>query len=172
MKKHWFNCKVSYMKPDTEGNDVKKTEQFVLDAYTYTEAETRMVEVLESEGIRPFEITQITKTNLIEVIRFAECDKWFRVKIALTTVDESKGVEKEANQYLLVSAADVRDAFDKVATHMNAVHVGYIIPSIVYQKISEVFPLEEWTPVTQSIISEEMNTEEGDINETTGEIIA
>ena len=35
------------MKPDSEGNETKKTEQFVLDAYTYTEAETRMVEILE-----------------------------------------------------------------------------------------------------------------------------
>ena len=33
---------------------------------------------------------------------------------------------------------------------MNAVHVGYVIPSVVYQKISEVFPIEEWTPVTSA----------------------
>ena len=138
------------MKPDSEGSEVKKTEQFVLDAYTYTEAETRMVEILEAEGIRPFEITQITKTTLVEVIRFAECDKWFKVKVSLTTVDVNKGTEKEANQYLLVSAEDVKDAFEKVKTHMNAVHVGYVIPSVVYQKISEVFPIEEWTPVTSA----------------------
>ena len=105
-------------------------------------------------AIRPFEITQITKTTVIEVIRFAECDKWFRVKISLTTVDESKGVEKEANQYILVSAADVRDAYDKASGHMNAVKVGYIIPSVVYQKIAEVFPLEEWTPVTEPVLAE------------------
>ncbi len=135
------------MKPDSEGSDVKKTEQFLLDAYTYTEAETRMVEILEAEGIRPFEITQITKTTLVEVIRFAECDKWFKVKVSLTTVDINKGTEKEANQYLLVSAENVKDAFEKVKTHMNAVHVGYVIPSVVYQKISEVFPIEEWNPV-------------------------
>ena len=138
------------MKPGSEGSEgseVKKTEQFVLDAYTYTEAETRMVEILEAEGIRPFEITQITKTNLIEVIRFADCDKWFKVKVALTTVDESKGTEKEANQFMLISAEDVKDAFEKAKTHMNAVHVGYLIPSVVYQKIAEVFPIEEWTPV-------------------------
>ena len=92
---------------------LRKTEQFVLDAYTYTEAETRMVEILEAEGIRPFEITQITKTTLVEVIRFAECDKWFKVKVSLTTVDVNKGTEKEANQYLLVSAEDVKDAFEK-----------------------------------------------------------
>ena len=138
------------MKHNSEGSDVKKTEQFVLDAYTYTEAETRMVEILESEGIRPFEITQITKTTLVEVIRFAECDKWFKVKVSLTTVDVNKSTEKEVNQYLLVSAEDVKDAFEKVKTHMNAVHVGYVIPSVVYQKISEVFPIEEWTPVTSA----------------------
>lgn len=135
------------MKSDSEGSEVRKTEQFVLDAYTYTEAETRMVELLEIIGIRPFEITQITKTNLVEVIRFADCDKWFKVKVSLTTVDESKGTDKEANQFLLISAEDVKDAFEKVKTHMNAFHVGYLIPSVVYQKISEVFPIEEWNPV-------------------------
>ena len=136
------------MKPDSEGSEVKKTEQLVLDAYTYTEAETRMVEILEAEGIRPFEIIQITKTTLVEVIRFAECDKWFKVKVSLTTVDVNKGTEKEANQYLLVSAEDVKDAFEKAKAHMNVVNVGYVIPSVVYQKISEVFPIEEWTPIT------------------------
>lgn len=135
------------MKPDSEGSEVKKTEQFVLDAFTYTEAETRMVEIIDNIGIRPFEITHITKTNLVEVIRFADCNKWFKVKVVLTTVDDSKGTEKEANQFLLISAEDVRDAFEKVKTHMNAVHVGYLIPSVVYQKISEVFPIEEWNPV-------------------------
>jgi len=135
------------MKPNSEGSEVRKTEQFVLDAYTYTEAETRMVEILEDEGIRPFEIIQITKTNLVEVIRFADCDKWFKVKVALSAVDESKGTEKEANQFLLISAEDVRDAFEKVKTHMNEIHVDYLIPSVVYQKIAEVFPIEQWTTV-------------------------
>ncbi len=146
MKKHWFNCKVSYMKLNPEGTEGKKNEQFILDAYTYTEAETRMVEILESQGIRPFEITKITKTNLTEVIRFADCDNWFKVKVALTTVDESKGTEKEANQFLLISAEDVKDAFEKVKTHMNKIQVGYLITSIIYQKVVEVFPIEEWMP--------------------------
>ena len=113
MVKHWFNCKVSSRSLDSEGAEVKKVEQFVLDAYTYTEAETRMTQICEYEGIRPFEITQLTKTNLIEVIRYPECDKWFRVKVAMTTFDADKGTEKESNQHILLSATDVRDAFDK-----------------------------------------------------------
>ncbi len=42
----------------------------------------------------------------------------------------------------------LKDAFEKVKTHMNNVQVGYLIPSVVYQKIEEVFPIEDWTPVS------------------------
>jgi len=147
MVKHWFNCKVSYRTLDSEGGEVKKVEQFVLDAYTYTEAETRMTQICEYEGIRPFEITQLTKTNLVEVIRYPECDKWFRVKVAMSTFDADKGNEKESSQHLLLSATDVRDAYDKVSKHMNQLGVGYVIPSIAFQKIAEVFPQDEWQVV-------------------------
>ena len=147
MVKHWFNCKVSSRSLDGEGAEVKKLEQFVLDAYTYTEAETRMTEICEYEGIRPFEITQLTKTNLVEVIRYPDCDKWFRVKVSLSSFDADKGAEKESHQHLLISASDVRDAYDKVAGHMNKLGVGYVIPSVAFQKIVEVFPQEEWQVV-------------------------
>ena len=81
------------------------------------------------------------------MIRFPECDKWFRVKVAMTTFDADKGTEKESNQHILLSAVDVRDAFDKVSGHMNQLGVGYVIPSIAYQKIVEVFPQDEWQVV-------------------------
>jgi len=143
MTKHWFTCKVKYVRHDAEGAEVKATESFVLDAYNYTEAESRMTGICENEGIRPFEIVQITKSNLSEVIRFDDADKWFKVKIALTSLDEQKGVEKESYQHVLLSASDVRDAYDKVQKHMSNVGLGFVIPSVVFQKITEVFPLEE-----------------------------
>ena len=169
MVKHWFNCKVSSRSLDSEGAEVKKVEQFVLDAYTYTEAETRMTQICEYEGIRPFEITQLTKTNLIEVIRYPECDKWFRVKVAMTTFDADRGTEKESNQHILLSATDVRDAYDKVSQHMNQLGVGYVIPSIAFQKIIEVFPQDEWQVVdgqeqpkdaSQAPVGADMDTED------------
>lgn len=143
MTKHWFTCKVKYVRHDQEGAEIKATESFVLDAYNYTEAEARMTGICEQEGIRPFEIVQITKSPLAEVIRFEDADKWFKVKISLTTLDEERGIEKESHQYILLSANDVRDAFDKVAKHMSKVGVGYVIPAITFQKITEVFPLDE-----------------------------
>ena len=143
MTKHWFTCKVKYVRHDAEGAEIKATESFVLDAFNYTEAESRMTGICEQEGIRPFEIVHITKSNLVEVIRFEDADQWFKVKIALTSLDEEKGSEKESYQHILLSASDIRDAYDKVRKHMSQVGVGFLIPSISYQKITEVFPLEE-----------------------------
>ena len=143
MTKYWFTCKVKYTRHDSDGAEVKATEAFVLDAYNYTEAETRMTQICEDEGMRPFEITQITKSNLSEVIRFEDGDKWFKVKIALTSLDQEKGKEKETNEFILLSGNDVRDAYDKVTEHMRTAGIGYVIPSVAYQKITEVFPLDE-----------------------------
>jgi hypothetical protein len=65
----------------------------------------------------------------------------------LTTFDADRGTEKESNQHILLSATDVRDAYDKVSQHMNQLGVGYVIPSIAFQKIIEVFPQDEWQVV-------------------------
>tara|TARA_B100000768_G_scaffold166123_1_gene169219 strand:+ start:851 stop:1396 length:546 start_codon:yes stop_codon:yes gene_type:complete len=181
MTKHWFTCKVKYVRHDNEGAEIKATESFVLDAYNYTEAETRMTEICEQEGIRPFEIVQITKSVLSEVIRFEDADKWFKVKIALTSMDEQRGTEKETNEFILLSANDVRDAYDKVAQHMSKVGLGYVIPSVAYQKITEVFPLDEVggsNPLPSSIETPPHHTEiqptSGPevIDESTGEVLA
>lgn len=150
MTKHWFTIKVRYVRHDSEGAEVKATETFVLDAYNYTEAESRMTLICENEGIRPFEILSITKTALMEVIRYEDADLWFKVKVSLTILDEQKGAEKEASAHLLLSAKDVRDAYDKTCAHMNKVGVGYVIPAVTYQKITEVFPLDEETASVES----------------------
>ena len=63
MVKHWFNCKVSSRSLDSEGAEVKKVEQFVLDAYTYTEAETRMTQICEYEGLSLIHISEPTRRS-------------------------------------------------------------------------------------------------------------
>lgn len=143
MTKHWFTCKVRYVKDDANGGETKVTEQYLLDAYNYTEAESRMLYILEQMGRRPYEVQQITKSNYAEVIRFDDADLWFRTKISFVSLDEKSGEEKSSNQYFLLSANDVRDAFDKVNDFLKTSISGFVIPSINYTKIVDIFPLSE-----------------------------
>lgn len=143
MTKHWFTCKVRYVKEDQNGGESKVTEQYLLDAYNYTEAESRMTYLLEQMGRRPYEVQQITKSNYAEVVRYDDGDLWFRVKVSFVSFDENKGEEKSSNQYFLVSAGDVRDAFDKTSDFLKSSMAGYVIPAISYTKLVDVFPLAE-----------------------------
>ena len=113
MTRNWFTCVVKYVRHGADGSEEKTTDQLLLDAYTYTEAEARLVGFVTAVCSGPFEVQSITKSNYAEVVRWDTGDKWFRIKVALTSFDERSGKEKESNQYFLFSADDVKDAFDK-----------------------------------------------------------
>ncbi|MDG1261883.1 MAG: DUF4494 domain-containing protein [Flavobacteriales bacterium] len=146
MKKDWFTCKVRHVKVDEHGHENKVTEQYVLDAYNYTEAEARMLYLLEGMGNGPFEVQQITKSNYQEVIRFEDADLWFKVKVSFVSFDEESGKEKSSNQYFLVSSIDVKDAYERVTEFLSSSISSCVIPAVTYTKIIDVYPLSEEDP--------------------------
>jgi hypothetical protein len=162
MKKDWFTCKVRHVKQDEHGHENKVTELYVLDAYNYTEAEARMLYILESMGNGPFEVQQITKSNFQEVIRFEDADLWFKVKVSFVSFDEESGKEKSSNQYFLVSSIDVKDAYERVTDFLQSSISSCVIPAVTYTKIMDVYPLEEEEPGMRTI-RERGLTPQGDV---------
>lgn len=141
--KNWFTCRIRYQKLDESGKEVKATESYLLDAYSFTEAETRIIDIM-TEMIRGnFQVVNITKSNLSEVIPDDEAEKWFKVKVALIIYDEESGKEKQSTQHVLVAANDVKDAYDKTHEAMKGSVSSYVIPAINYTKIVEVFAYTE-----------------------------
>lgn len=143
MTKHWFTCKVRSVREDDQGNESKVTDLHVLDAYNYTEAETRMTFIMQQISRGPFEVQQITKSNFTEVIRFDDEGHWYRVKVAFVTFVEESGAEKSSNQTFLINASDIRDAYDKVEDFLKHTQASYVISAISYTKILNVYPLSE-----------------------------
>ncbi len=143
MTRNWFTCVVKYTRHGADGVEEKTTDQLLLDAYTYTEAEARLVGIVTDVCTGPFEVQSITKSNYAEVVRWDTGDKWFRIKVALTSFDERSGKEKESNQFFLFSADDVKDAFDKTREFLKGSGIGFVIPAINYTKISEIYPQSE-----------------------------
>ncbi len=48
MTANWFEAKVKYMKVNEDGREKKKNEAYLLDAMSYTEAESRIMHEMES----------------------------------------------------------------------------------------------------------------------------
>lgn len=176
MNKHWFTCKVKSVREDADGNESKVTDLHVLDAYNYTEAEARMTFLMQQISRGPFEIQQITKSNFTEVIRFSDDGHWHRVKVAFISFVEESGQEKSSTQTFLLNGEDIRDVFDKTSDFLKHSQASFVISSVSYTKIINVYPLSEedagdrvirergLTPVSEFIPSN-VNPETGEIEE-------
>lgn len=132
---NYFECKVKYRK---EGKVV--TELFLVDALSYTEAESRINKEVAAYVSEEFKVTNIILTNYIEVHKFDECDKWFKAKISLFSYDEESGKERKSNMYLLVQANDAKQSYENTIIAMKNTVGEYSVPAISETKIIEYFP--------------------------------
>ena len=92
----WFECKVRYEQMQENGNQKMVAEQYVVDALSFTEAENRLMEAMESYISGEFEVAEIKKAPYREVF-FMEDEalksgtdeiKFYKAKLAFITIDE------------------------------------------------------------------------------------
>ncbi|WP_339707471.1 DUF4494 domain-containing protein [uncultured Kriegella sp.] len=167
----WYECKVKYRKTHETGEQKITTEAYLLDAVSYTEAETRINQEMAAYTSEEFLITNIKVANLSEVHPFENSDRWFKSKVSLIAFDEESGKERKTNIYMLVQANDVKEAFDNTNEMMKGTTGDYTIPAISESPIMDVFPyftgeeeqLEKFNVVERPETSEEEVLEEGEI---------
>ena len=138
----WFECKVKYQKTDQSGKDKVVTEPYLIDAVSFTEAESRIHKVLEPYITGEFNVTNIKIANFSELIPDENGDRWFKCKVTFITLDEEKGVERKSNTYFLVQANNCKEAYDNVDKSMAGSVSDYSIPSVAESPIMDVFPYD------------------------------
>jgi hypothetical protein len=136
----WYECKVKYRKTDETGGQKITTEPYLVDALSYTEAESRINEEMSAYISEEFKITNIKVANYAEIHPFENADRWFKSKVSLLAFDEESGKERKSNMYLLVQANDVREAYDNTIHIMKNTMGEYAIPAISESPILDVFP--------------------------------
>lgn len=136
----WFDCKVKYLKIDDDGRERKVSKNFLFDAVTYTDAESRVAESLREMIRGEFVVEKISKSNIIEVFPHETGEWWFKVKISIVTIDENAGREKKINNYFLVAADDIDQALSRIKDGLSYILVPYEILSVTRSNIVDVFP--------------------------------
>lgn len=136
----WYECKVKYRKTDDIGGQKVTTEPYLVDAISYTEAESRINEEMAAYVSEEFKITNIKVANYAEIHPFENADRWFKSKVSLIAFDEESGKERKTNMYLLVQANDVKEAYDNTVSVMKGTMGDYTIPAISESPIMDVFP--------------------------------
>ncbi len=140
MSATWYECKVKYRKLNDAGVQKVTTEPYLVDAISYTEAESRINEEMSAYISEEFKITNIKVANYAEIHPFENSDRWFKSKVSLIAYDEESGKERKSNLYLLVQANDIKEAFDNTNQMMRDTMGDYTIPAISESPIMDVFP--------------------------------
>ena len=137
----WFECKIKYQKQQEDGTQKKVTEQYALNALSFTEAEKRIMEEMSSYISGAFEVSDIKKARYKEVV-FDDADssdKWYKVKVQNITLDERTAKEKLSNVYYLVNASTSKVALNNTIEYLGQGMADYKIASVVETKIFDVY---------------------------------
>lgn len=144
MMHNWFTCKIRFEKTLENGMNKKVTELYLVDALSFTEAESRIIEEMTPFISGEFEVSGVAKANYNELFACEEesADRWFKCKLWFITLDEKTGVEKRTASNVLVQAADLRDAIKKLEEGMKGTMADYVIASVQETAIMDVYPYE------------------------------
>lgn len=137
----WFECKVRYDKTMENGLTKPVTESYLVDALSFTEAESRFLEEIEPFMSGEYMVTDIKRAKIAELFESidGQADKWFKCKVAFITLDEKSGVEKRSNQMMMVQATDLRDAVKSLDKNMEGTLGDYVIVSVTETPIMDVY---------------------------------
>jgi len=136
----WFECTAKYIKMDENGHEKKASETYLLDAISFTEAESRIYKELQTMVSGEFMVSKIAKTRISEIIPSDNGDRWYKAKVAFITVDEESGKEKRIVQQILVFSASIKDAYDQIIEAMQGMMADFEISGINESTILDVFP--------------------------------
>ena len=157
---NYFLSKIKYEKVSEEGKIVKASEQYLLDALSFTEAEARIIEEMKPFISGGFEVAELRKKRYSEII-YGEwsinkvdaeankimgvnrnqsdvADKWFECKLNFIVFDDERGTEKRVAIFVLVHANSTRSANDTLIQHMKDSMADYEIEKIAETKIIDV----------------------------------
>lgn len=145
MTANWFEVKVKYTKVDENGRQRKVSELYLLDAVSFTEAESRIIEELREMIQGDFCIEAIKKSNITELVdsNDANDDKWFKAKVAIIDCDSISGKEKRSNQYFLVAGSDVDKSLENLQKALSTYVIPFEIVQVGDSNIMDVFPYFE-----------------------------
>ena len=138
---NWFICKIRYEKVMEDGLQKKVTEQYVVDALSFTEAEAHIIEEMSQYISGEFEVVEIDRCVFKEIFFSDEetADKWYKSKVHFITIDEKTEKEKRTAVYYLVHGSSLENARKNIDEVMGGTMIDYVISSVGETKIMDVF---------------------------------
>lgn len=140
---NWFTAKVKYTNQLDNGKLKRVTEAYLIAGMTFTDVEARIYEELGQTIRGEFNVVGIARTEVHDIFAYDDSDVWYKCKIKHESADADSEKAKKVTQNFLVSAASVKEAYERIKESLSTLLVDFEIPSITASTIVEIFPYSE-----------------------------
>lgn len=137
---NWFEVKVRYTKQLDSGEFKRVTENYLISAISFTDAESRTYEEVGSFVRGEFVINAIKRENIHDIFRYDDADTWYKTTIAFESGAEEGEKSKVVKQVFLTTAHSVKQATERVTESLNGMMVDFTIKGTVESTLVDVFP--------------------------------
>lgn len=134
-----FQAKISYLKQTENGSVIKKSDEYLVSAYTFTEAEANLQQFLQ-DYISDYDLIKLAISNINDVVLPSgdEVLTYWKCRLAYVTYDEESGKEKKVSEYLLINAQNTVEATEIIEKRMEGSIVDWEIIQISETNIIDV----------------------------------
>jgi hypothetical protein len=142
MSKIWFRAKIRYEKTEENGMNKRVSENYLVDALSFTEAEARIINEVTPFISGEFTVIDLKRENISELFS-SEADKdgrWYKIKVAFVTLDEKSGKERKSYSYMLVQSSDTASAEKMLHERMKGTLSNYEVMEVKETNIIDVYP--------------------------------
>lgn len=140
----WYEIGLRYKKVMEDGTKKFTTEHYVVEALSFSQAESRIVEEMMHYISDTYEIKTIKKAAYKEVF-FSDVDKddkWYKAKLQFITIDAKTKKEKFSNFIYLVQSSSLDKACISIDKFMGETMTAYSSMSLLKTKLMDVFELK------------------------------
>ena len=135
----WFECKIKIDKTTADGVIKTSTENYLVDALSFTEAEARITEEMQPYISGEFKVDSVKRVRVSEMFFDETGDRWYKAKVNFVTLDEKKGVEKRTASYMYVQATEFSKALQNLMEGMKSTMSDFEVASITETTLLDVF---------------------------------
>lgn len=137
---NWFTVKVRYTKQLENGTFKRVTEPYLVNAFSFTDAEARIYQEL-GEIIRgEFDVTSIAKTEVHDIFSYDDSLKWWKCRITYVASEHNSEKAKKVSQLFFVTAETAKEAYERILESLSSLMVEFEVPEVKSLPLVDVFP--------------------------------
>lgn len=135
----WYMVTVSYIKEYDNGTIGRVSEPYLLNATSYADAEKRIYTEVGEYQRGEFFVKDIKQKQYADLFHYEDAKLWFECKVAYVTEDADSGKERKQSHKFLISAHNVKEAYERLEESVKGILYSFQIPEIKLTKIVEIF---------------------------------